>query len=246
MIRSGNIDVADIVFFKFIKLSMKKRGLLEILLNFLIDRRRDNPDILFDILLCLAITANLKIKTSLMGIPLQPMVPSCWLDLDGMHGITNVISMRIFFMKVLYASRFQNIPVGSRLLFITAISKIIWCSNWISCQIRAREGQGKRGKKYSYAISILENNWKDVKSFFRFSKDIRRIMYTTTIIEGLNLQYRKVTKTKNVFSSNSALEKMIYFASGNVVKKWTQRYRNWDRVLNQFTVHYKKRLTQYL
>lgn len=47
---------------------MKKRGLLEILLNFLIDKRRDNHHILFDILLCLAITANLKIKTSLMGI----------------------------------------------------------------------------------------------------------------------------------------------------------------------------------
>ena len=104
----------------------------------------------------------------------------------------------------------------------------------------------KWGKKYPYAVSNWENNWEDVSSFFQFSDDIRRIMYTTNIIEGLNRQYRKVTKTKSVFPSDSALEKILYLASGNVVKKWTQRYRNWDRVLNQLTVLYGERLTQYL
>ncbi len=97
-----------------------------------------------------------------------------------------------------------------------------------------------------YAISNCENNWEDVSSFFQFSDDIRRIMYTTNIIEGLNRQYRKVTKTKSVFPSDSALEKMLYPASGNVIKKWTQRYRNWDQVLNQLIVLYGERLTQYL
>ena len=53
-------------------------------------------------------------------------------------------------------------------------------------------------------------------------------MYTTNIIEGLNHQYRKVTKTKSVFPSDVALEKMLYLASENVIKKWAQRYRNWD------------------
>ena len=62
----------------------------------------------------------------------------------------------------------------------------------------------KWGKKYPYAISNWENNWEDVSSFFQFSNDIRRIMYTTNIIEGLNRQYRKVTKTKSVFPSDSA------------------------------------------
>ena len=59
-------------------------------------------------------------------------------------------------------------------------------------------------KKYPYAISNWENNWEDVSSFFQFSEDIRRIMYTTNIIEGLNRQYRKVTKTKSVFPSDTS------------------------------------------
>ncbi len=104
----------------------------------------------------------------------------------------------------------------------------------------------KWGKKYPYAIRNWENNWEDVSSFFQFSDDIRRIMYTTNIIEGLNRQYRKVTKTKSVFPNDTALEKLLYLASRNVVKKWTQRYRNWDQVLNQLTVLYGERLTEYL
>lgn len=104
----------------------------------------------------------------------------------------------------------------------------------------------KWGKKYPYAISNWENNREDVSSFFQFSDDIRRIMYTTNIIEGLNRQYRKVTKARSVFPSDSALEKMLYLASGNVIKKWTQRYRNWDQVLNQLIVLYPERLTPYL
>ena len=58
-------------------------------------------------------------------------------------------------------------------------------------------------------------------------------MNTKNTKEGRNRQYRKVTKTKSVFPSDSALEKMLYLASGNVTKKWTQRYRNWDQVLSQ-------------
>ena len=120
--------------------------------------------------------------------------------------------------------------------------------------------RGRWGKKYPYAISSWEKNWEDVSSFFQFSDDIRRIMYTTyadkktiptfpriaVTTEGLNRQYRKVTKTKSVFPSDTALEKILYLASENVVKKWTQRYRNWDQVLSQLILLYGERITQYL
>lgn len=86
-------------------------------------------------------------------------------------------------------------------------------------------------------------NWKDEKiaeTLYRFRDS------TTNIIEGLNRQYQKVTKTKSVFPSDTSLEKMLYLASENVVKKWTQRYRNWDQVLNQLIVLYDERITNYL
>ena len=104
----------------------------------------------------------------------------------------------------------------------------------------------KWGKKYPYAISNWENNWEDLNSFFQFSGDIRRIMYTTNIIEGVNRQYRKATKTKSVFPIDSSLAKMLYLASQNIMKKWTQRYRNWDQVIGQLILLHDERLTQYL
>ena len=104
----------------------------------------------------------------------------------------------------------------------------------------------KWGKKYPYAISNWENNWEDLNSFFQFSGDIRRIMYTTNIIEGVNRQYRKVTKTKSAFPSDCSLAKMLYLASQNIMKKWTQRYRNWDQVIGQLILLHEERLTRYL
>lgn len=102
------------------------------------------------------------------------------------------------------------------------------------------------GKKYPYAITNWETNWDVIRPFFQFSDDIRRIMYTTNIIEGLNRQFRKVTKSKSSFPNDVSLEKMLYLASQNVMKKWTQRYRNWDLVLSQLIVLYGDRLNQFL
>lgn len=78
------------------------------------------------------------------------------------------------------------------------------------------------GRKYPYTIS----NWENVSSFFQFSDDIHRIMYTTNLIEALNQQYRKVAKTKHAFLIDTALAKMLHLSNKNIVKKWTQRCRN--------------------
>lgn len=71
-------------------------------------------------------------------------------------------------------------------------------------------------------------------------------MYTTNIIEGFHRQLRKVTKSKTIFPSDEALEKMLYLVSMNVLKKWAVRYKNWDIVLNQLIIMYSGRLEKYL
>lgn len=81
------------------------------------------------------------------------------------------------------------------------------------------ELEEKWGKKYPYAIRSWENNWDILSPFFKYPQEIRTIMYTTNIIEGVHRQFRKVTKTKSVFPTDQSLEKMLYLASQNVVKK---------------------------
>jgi transposase-like protein len=111
---------------------------------------------------------------------------------------------------------------------------------------RLYEIKEKWGKQYPYAIRSWENNWDVLSPFFKFPDEVRKIVYTTNIIEGLHRQFRKVTKTKTVFPSDTSLEKMLYLASLNVIKKWTQRYKNWDRVLSQLLIMFEGRLEKYL
>jgi putative transposase len=111
---------------------------------------------------------------------------------------------------------------------------------------RLYELKEKWGKGYPYAFRSWENNWDVISPFFKYPPEIRKIMYTTNIIEGLHRQFRKVTKTKSVFPSDTSLEKMLYLASKNVMKKWTQRYRNWDQILNQMLIMYGDRIENYV
>lgn len=71
-IRTGKIDVAEMSFPNLIDdiiLTMNRRGLTDLLTHALTDKRRDNSHIPFDILLCLAVTAKFKCKTSLTDVP---------------------------------------------------------------------------------------------------------------------------------------------------------------------------------
>lgn len=89
---------------------------------------------------------------------------------------------------------------------------------------------------YPSAVKSWEENWDILSTFFAYPVEIRKIIYTTNIIEGLHRQFRKVTKTKSVFPNDDSLRKMLYLASQNITKKWTQRYKNWDIVISQLTI----------
>ena len=91
-------------------------------------------------------------------------------------------------------------------------------------------------------IRIQRDNWDVISPFFSFTQEIRTIMYTTNIIEGVNRQFRKVTKTKSTFPSDESLLKMLYLASQNIMKKWTMRYRDWDSIYNQLSIYFDNRI----
>lgn len=53
----------------------------------------------------------------------------------------------------------------------------------------------KWGSKYPYAIHSWRNNWEELTVFFDFLVEIRKIIYTTNLIENQNGKIRKYTKT---------------------------------------------------
>lgn len=97
------------------------------------------------------------------------------------------------------------------------------------------------GKAYPSCVKSWEDNWDILSTFFAYPADIRRIIYTTNIIEGLNRQFRQITKNKPTFMNDESLKKMLYLASKKIVDRWTMRCRNWDVVLNQLQIMFADR-----
>ena len=91
-------------------------------------------------------------------------------------------------------------------------------------------------KHYPSAIKSWEDNWDILSTFFDYPIEIRKVIYTTNIIEGLNRQFRKVTKTKGSFPNDDSLRKMLYLAIQNLSSKWTIRVKNWDVISAQLEI----------
>ncbi|RYZ34698.1 MAG: IS256 family transposase [Sphingobacteriales bacterium] len=96
--------------------------------------------------------------------------------------------------------------------------------------------------KYPVVIRSWQANWEKLSTYFKYTEDIRRIIYTTNTIEGFHRQVRKVTKNKGVFPSDDALLKLVYLAYRNISKKWTQPLQNWSLTVSQLAIHFEGRL----
>ena len=95
--------------------------------------------------------------------------------------------------------------------------------------------------KYPYAIKSWRSNWDELSAFFDFPLEIRKIIYTTNIIESINSKIRKYTNNKSSFPDDNAVKKAVFLALREITKKWTQPHRNWAVIINQFITIYGDR-----
>ena len=98
--------------------------------------------------------------------------------------------------------------------------------------------EAKWGEKYYIAIKPWRDRWAEIATMFEFPAEIRKMIYTTNAIESFNRQLRKVTKSKSVFPTDDALMKMLYLAMMDITEKWTQRSRDWAKILGQLSIYF--------
>ena len=98
----------------------------------------------------------------------------------------------------------------------------------------------------SAAISINSHRTniglRPLVSHFKYSAEVRKIIYITNAIEGFNCQLHKVTKSKSVFSTNDNLLKILYLAMMDITKKWTGRRQDWGVIHSQLEIFFADRL----
>lgn len=100
----------------------------------------------------------------------------------------------------------------------------------------------KWDKKYPAAMKSWKSNWDVICPFFKYSQELRKIMYTTNAIESLNSGYRRINKSRTVFPSDQSLLKSIYLATLKITAKWTMRYKDWGLILGQLQIMFEGRI----
>ena len=100
----------------------------------------------------------------------------------------------------------------------------------------------KWSDKYPNAMKSWYKNWDAITPIFKFSSDVRTIIYTTNAIESLNSQFRRLNAQRSVFPSDQALLKALYLSTFEATKKWTMSIRNWGKVYGELSIMYEGRL----
>ncbi len=100
----------------------------------------------------------------------------------------------------------------------------------------------KWGDKYPIVIKAWRNKWDNLSNYFKYPEPIRKVIYTTNIIESVHRQFRKLTKTKGAFPNENSLLKLLYMGIQNAEKKWTMPIRNWNLTLSQLAIFFEGRL----
>lgn len=102
------------------------------------------------------------------------------------------------------------------------------------------------GEKYPAIVRSWRSNWEKIIPFMDYPIEIRKIIYTTNIIESLNNTLRKSIRNRGHFPTEEALMKVLYLAIQQVSKRWTMPIKDWKQALNRFAISYPDRFPEKL
>lgn len=100
----------------------------------------------------------------------------------------------------------------------------------------------KWGKKYPSIFKSWHKHWDRLANLYKYTPQLKRIMYTTNPIESYHRMIRKVTKTKGAFSSENAILKQVYLAIQNAHTKWDGQIFAWASIRNDLNSYFSERI----
>jgi len=136
----------------------------------------------------------------------------------------------------------RYVPYYDRKEFVRDLKNIYTSTNHESGFTALENMKNKWYDKYPVALNSWYENWNELSTLFSYSPEIRKIMYTTNMIESVNRQFRKVTRSKTIFPTDDSLLKMLYLSQVQITKKWTMPIRNWNIILGQLQIRFEDRL----
>ena len=165
----------------------------------------------------IACTDNLKGLTQ----AIKAVFPDSLTQLCIIHQIRNAI---------------RFIPSKHRGEFMRDMTKIYKAINQEDAMSAIDELNKKWADKYPYSVKSWLQNQAELTTFLNFPVEIRKIMYTTNIIENLNRQIRKNTANKTMFPTDDAVLKAVYLSIQKSNIASSQNINNWPVIANQFNI----------
>ena len=169
---------------------------------------------------------------------------------DGLTGIKEAITAA--FPKTEYQrcivhqvrNTLKYVPDKDRKAFAADLKTIYHASDEEKARQALDRVSSKWTEKYPNSMKRWYDNWDAITPIFKFSPDVRKVIYTTNAIESLNSTYRRLNRQRSVFPSDMALLKALYLATFEATKKWTNTIRNWGQVYGELSIMYEGRLPE--
>ncbi|MGB3585158.1 MAG: IS256 family transposase [Tunicatimonas sp.] len=158
---------------------------------------------------------------------IQAVFPDCLTQLCIVHQVRNSL---------------KHVAWGERKDFAQDLKKIYTATNKQAGEEALLEVEEKWSEKYPHVFRSWTSNWERLSVFYEFPAEIRKMVYTTNIIENLNRVIRKYTKGKTVFPSDDAVQKAVFLAVEHISKKWSMPVRHWQKILAQFAILYPDKI----
>ena len=95
---------------------------------------------------------------------------------------------------------------------------------------------------YPHVIKSWRTNWDSLTAFFRYPVEIRKVMYTTNVIESVNSKFRKATSARRLFPTDDAILKSLFMAAMELERKWTLPMRGWSKIYSQIAILFEDRI----
>ena len=151
---------------------------------------------------------------------------------DGLTGIKEAINTA--FPKTEYQRCIVH-QVRNTLKYVPYKDKKAFATDLKSIYLAPNEQQGHEN------LERVAEKW-SLTPIYKFSSDVRKVIYTTNAIESLNSTYKKLNRQRSIFPNDTALLKALYLATLQATKKWGQPLRNWAKVYGEFSIMYEGRL----
>ncbi|WP_437920655.1 IS256 family transposase [Sphingobacterium sp. LRF_L2] len=187
----------------------------------------------------------LSVLTDLKQRGVEDILVAC---IDGLKGFPDAIEavypktqIQLCIVHQIRSS-LRYVPEKDKKAVVADLKPIYQANNQDQGYEKLLEFDEKWGRKYPLSVKGWLDNWGNLSTYFEYSPDIRRAIYTTNAIEAMHRQIRKITKTKGAFTSDQALLKLVYLTIKDISKKWTMPIRNWGLTMQQLHIKFGDRI----